>query len=46
MVKKVEGLAHTMVSEFQNFKHFIEENELKLEDKLSEWREHAKDFPE
>lgn len=45
-MKKVEGLAHSFVSELQNFKHFMQEEESKLEDKLYEWRDNALHYPE
>lgn len=42
---KVEGLAHTFVQELQNMKHFIQEEETMIEEKLSEWKKHAMLFP-
>jgi hypothetical protein len=45
VINKVEGMAHTVVLEMQNIKHFIQEEETMIEDKISEWREHASKLP-
>ncbi len=45
-VHRIEGLAMTLISEFQNFKHFVEEEESLMEEKMKEWKEHIQHFPE
>lgn len=37
MMNRINGLAHMFVTEFQNFKHYVEEGEEALEDKFKEW---------
>jgi hypothetical protein len=41
MINRIEGLAHTFVTEFQDFKHYVKEGEEIVEDKLHEWKDHV-----
>lgn len=45
VINKVEGMAHTVVLEMQNIKHFIQEEETMIEEKISEWSNHASKLP-
>lgn len=41
MMKRIDGLAHMFVTEFQNFEHYVEEGEEALEEKFYEWHAHV-----
>jgi hypothetical protein len=45
-VHRIEGLARVFVTEFQNFKHYIEEEEQVIENKFYEWKGHVEHYPE
>ncbi|CDW79096.1 adiponectin receptor protein [Stylonychia lemnae] len=42
---RIEGLALSFVSEFQNLTHYIQEGEYSLEQKLLEWKDHVNHYP-
>lgn len=46
VVHRIEGLTSTFVKELSHFKHYIEEEEQVIENKLYEWKEHVQHFPE
>lgn len=43
---RMEALSHTFVKEFQNFKHYMKEEEGFAVEKFQMWKEHAQHFPE
>jgi hypothetical protein len=45
-VHRIEGLARVFVTEFQNFKHYIEEEEQVIENKFYEWKGHVEHYPQ
>jgi hypothetical protein len=45
VVYKIEGLAHAFISELQDLKHFIQDEESLIKDKIHEWKEHIEHFP-
>ena len=46
LFNRLDGIAHSLVEEFQNMKHFVEEKEEKIEEKIVEWKGKAVDFKE
>lgn len=49
---KMEGLAYSMMTEFQQMKHYAEETyeesvspKVKMAEKMKEWKEHMQTFP-
>ena len=45
MIIRIEGLSQFFIQEYQDMKHYIEEEEHKFEENLQQWKENLQHYP-